>query len=272
MDLDYAGELRRYGKPLHVHIAIDTGMHRLGMPCGHTEEICGIFQMENLFVDGLFTHLSASDSMEPAERQFTQRQAKAFYGLVDELKRRGIRCPKLHLQASYGVLNYPELAGDHARVGIALYGVLSTGADTDALDQKLMPVLSLKARVASVRTIDTGESAGYGLDFAAPCSMRIAALSIGYADGLPRQLSGGVGSALIAGQRAPIVGRVCMDQVLVDVSAIPGVRAGETAVLIGRSGGEEITAGDLAEQAGTITNEILSRLGARLERIAVERE
>lgn len=269
VDYAYAQELRRYGKPLHVHIGVDTGMHRLGVPSGQVNQICKIFRMENLTVDGMFTHLSASDSMEPAERRFTEEQAWAFYGLVEELEQRGIRCPRLHLQASYGVLNHPELAGDYARVGIALYGVLSTGADTAERRDQLMPVLSLKARVASVRSIDAGDPAGYGLDFAAPHPMKIAALSIGYADGLPRQLSNGAGAALIAGKRAPIVGRVCMDQVLVDVSDIPEVRSGDAAVLIGRSGAEEITACDLAGQAGTITNDLLSRLGPRLERFAV---
>lgn len=122
-------------------------------------------------------------------------------------------------------------------------------------------MLSLKARVSSVREIKAGESVGYGLAFTAERDMKIAALSIGYADGLPRALSGGVGKVLINGERAPIIGRVCMDQTIVDISGAAEVCAGDTAVIIGKSGNDEISAYEIAEDAGTITNEILSRLG-----------
>ncbi len=171
------------------------------------------------------------------------------------------------MQASYGVLNYPELAGDYARVGIALYGVLSTGADSEEWDDSLIPVLSLKARVASVRALGMGESAGYGTGFTATHDMYIATITIGYADGVPRELSAYGGEVLIRGQRAPIIGRICMDQLLTDVSGIPQAKQGDIAVLIGSSGREKITVGDVADRCGTITNEVLSRLGERLERV-----
>ena len=174
--------------------------------------------------------------------------------------------PKLHMQASYGVLNYPELSGDYARVGIVLYGVLSTKADTEIWKDSISPVLSLKTRVSSVRRIQKGESAGYGNPFVAEYEMKIAALSIGYADGLPRALSNNIGAVLIRGKMAPIIGRICMDQTLVDVSDIEEVTAGDIAVIIGASGDLEISVCDIAEQTDTITNEVLSRLGKRLER------
>ena len=129
--------------------------------------------------------------------------------------------------------------------------------------------MSLKARIATVRTLYQGESAGYGIQFTAKHDMRIATLAIGYADGLPRTLSSGVGSVLVDGQRAPVVGRICMDQTTVDVSGILHVQAGDEAVLIGHSGSQEISVCDIAAQAGTITNEILSRMGARLERVCL---
>ncbi len=274
LDRDYAKLLGRYGtiskrKKLHVHIGIDTGMHRLGERCEHIEEICEIFEMPYLIVDGMFTHLSADDKYGECEQAFTMGQARGFAAVMDALGERGIPCPKIHLQASYGVLNYPELAGDYARVGIALYGVLGTEEDTLPWRDSLRPVLSFKTRVASVREIYAGESAGYGLDFTAEQTMRIAALAAGYADGLPRALSDGRGAVLIRGQRAPIVGKVCMDQTLVDVSGIAEVHPGDVAVVIGRSGAEEITVCEIAQQAGTITNEILSRLGARPGRMPV---
>ena len=251
---------------IHVHIGVDTGMHRIGEPWEHIDRIEGLFHREYLAVDGMYTHLCADDVLRKREREFTLGQAKAFYRLTAQLKSRGCICPKIHLQSSYSVLNYPELSGDYARVGIALYGVLSTRKDTEKWKDKLWPVLSLKARVAAVKELHAGESVGYGLQFTADREMRIATLSIGYADGLPRILSEGVGQVLIGGKKAPILGRMCMDQTIVDVSCVPQVQTGDEAVLIGRVGQEEITAADLAEQAGTIANEILSRLGPRLER------
>lgn len=269
IDFPYGEQLNRYGKPLKVHIGIDTGMHRLGERSENTEQLKKLFRMENLRVESIFTHLCASDTDTPEDRAFTMRQINAFHRTVQKLKKEGCSCPKVHLQSSYGVLNYPEAAGDYARVGIALYGVLSTKADETSCPLPLSPVLSLKARVAAVKELYWGETAGYGRQFVAQHDMKIAVLSIGYADGLPRCLSDGGGAVLLRGQRAPIIGRICMDQTIVDVSEIPGVRQGDIAVLIGSSKEQTITASDLAKQAGTITNEILSRLGERLERVLV---
>lgn len=264
IDFSYAIKLNQYGKKLAVHIAIDTGMHRLGVPASHTEELRRISCMKRLKVKGLFTHLCASDSAGSREQDFTNRQAELFYETVRELHQKGVPCPGLHLLASYGVQNYARYAEDYARVGIALYGIFSTREDGTL---PLRPVLSLKARVATVKELAPGESAGYGLAFTATRPTRLAVLSIGYGDGLPRALSCGKGQALIRGHRVPVIGRVCMDQTFVDVTDIPFLRPGEEAVLIGVSGQEEITVCDLAEQCGTITNEILSRLGPRLTRV-----
>ncbi len=274
VDYSYARLLERYGKGISVQIGVDTGMHRLGERSEHSKLIGQMFQMfrmGRISVKGIFTHLCAADTMGEQEQAFTKKQVERFYQVLEALQEQGIRCPKFHMQSSYGVLHYPELGGDYARIGIALYGVLSTKKDTEQWKEFLSPVLSLKARVATVKELGAGEAAGYGLQFVAGNPAKLAVLTIGYADGVPRSLGKGVGSVLIRGKRAPIAGLICMDQTLVDVTGIAGVRAGDEAVLIGRSGEEEIFAGDLAEQAGTITNEILSRLGARLERIVVER-
>jgi alanine racemase len=267
VDHDYAQKLGRYGRRLHVHIGVDTGMHRLGERSENVDNLCSIFEMKNLIVDGLFSHLSADDRLMPKDKAFTEAQVAAFHQTIRALKQHGITCPKTHLLASYGVINYPELAGDYARVGIALYGVLSTHEDTAVWNGSLQPVLSLKARVATVKSLYADESAGYGIGFTAEHDMKIASIAIGYADGLPRALSNGVGSVLINGCKAPIIGRICMDQTIVDISNIQDVKAGDIAVMIGCSNCERISAGDLAEQTGSITNEVLSRLGSRLERI-----
>ncbi len=271
VDFSYAELLNNYGKRKHrkipVHVGIDTGMHRLGERGENIDRICEICFMKHLAVKGLYTHLCVSDTLERAGKEYTKFQKNIFYQVIGEMEKRGLEAPKIHLLASYGVLNYPELSGDYARVGIALYGVLSTREDMEDWKGLFHPVLSLKARVAAVKDLYAGEYAGYGMAFQAERNMKIAALAIGYADGLPRSLSGGVGAVLIDGKRAPVIGRICMDQTLVDVSGISGVKTGDVAVLIGKSGEEEISACDLAEWTGTISNEILSRMGGRLRRV-----
>ena len=264
VDYRYGKVLNGYGKKIRVHVKIDTGMHRLGERAERAKEIGRIFRLKNLQIEGIYTHLSADEAKDPAQQAFTKRQGEMFYEVLRKLEKQGVSGLKVHLLASYGLLNYPELGGDYARVGIALYGLPGDGEAEGNCPVKLYPVLSLKARIAAVKDLYQGESAGYGLDYRAEEDRKIAVLAIGYADGLPRSLSGGRGRVLIHGQSAPVVGRICMDQTIVDITGIPGVKAGETAVVIGRSGGEEITAYEVAEEAGTITNEVLSRLGKRL--------
>ena len=269
VDYPYAQSLNACRKKVQVHLKIDTGMHRLGIRSDHIEEISRMFQMDNLLVDGIYTHLCVSDSMTAADREFTYQQANAFYTLLEKLSERGISCPNIHLSASYGLIHYPEFPSNYARIGIALYGMLSSRQDEENCSIPLFPVLSVKARVSSVRDLYKGEGAGYGLRYVAEENRQIAVLSIGYADGIPRSLSNGHGRVLINGQFAPIIGNICMDQMLVDVTDIKEVKQGDIAILIGKSGDLEITAYDLAEQTESITNEILSRLGARLERILI---
>ena len=265
----YARLLNTYGKKIKVHLKIDTGMHRLGISADRKEEIARVFNYRNLVITGIFTHLCADDVRTVERETFTLGQAAAFDRVICDLNKRDFNCGKIHLLSSDGLLQYPELAGDYARVGIALYGVLSQGADMESCRIDLRPVLSVKARVALVKDLYAGEAAGYGLGYMAESNRKIAVLSIGYADGIPRALSCGKGRVLIAGSEAPIIGLICMDQLLVDVTDIPDAAAGDTAVLIGTSGSRQITACDLAEQTGTITNEILSRLGNRLNRIII---
>lgn len=174
-----------------------------------------------------------------------------------------------HLLVSNGLFKYLELGGDYARIGIALYSVLSNRSDLENRPLHLKPVLSIKAQISLTKNLHAGEAVGYGLQYKAKEEQKIAVLSIGYADGIPRALSCCHGQVLINDQEAPIIGRICMDQMLVDVTGISDVRAGDMTILIGKSGNHEISAYDLADASGTITNEILSRLGSRLSRILV---
>lgn len=272
VDEAYAQELEEYGKShgitFPVHLAVDTGMHRIGEDSENSAAICRIFAKKHLQIEGIFTHLSADDSLSPEACAFTEMQINNFRAVISLIKKQGFPLPKIHSLASYGILNYPQFGGDYARAGIALYGVLSTPEDSLSWQQHLSPVLSLKARIASIRPLHCGECAGYGVDYRAARNMRIATITIGYADGLPRSLSNGVGSVLINGYQAPIIGRICMDQTIVDITSIPEdeAAAGDIAVVIGASGSLRIRAEDIAGQTGSITNEILSRLGSRLPR------
>lgn len=267
VDGNYARELQGDGRRFTVHVGIDTGMHRLGERWENVEEIVRIFQLSNLKVTGLYSHLCVSDGMSQKERDYTLEQIHHFEYVIEELHRNGIYGFKCHLQGSYGILNYSELCFDYARAGIALYGILSGKGDQTNAAVDLKPVLSLKTRVESVKMLYQGEGAGYGLTYSAWKDREIGVLSIGYADGIPRELSN-CGYVLCKGRKAPIIGRICMDQMLVDLTEIEQAKAGDEAVLIGKSGDLEIRAEDLAQWAGTISNEILSRLGERLERVA----
>lgn len=269
VDYEYAVKLNSYGKPLKVHLKIDTGMHRIGIPVTEAEKVCELFRFKRLTICGIFTHLCVSDSTKEEDIQFTRNQIRVFYDLLHMLKQNTIPIPKVHIQSSYGVLNYPELNCNYARIGIALYGTYTSFGDRTKLKPDLRPVLSLKTRVVLIREIEKGDSVSYGRTFLAKRNSRLALLPIGYADGLPRSLSCETGKVLIHGQYAPIVGRICMDQLLVDITDIPEAALGEIATLIGRDGVNEITAAEVASSSGSITNELLSRLGSRLERIYV---
>ncbi len=264
VDYGHAECLHRQGYRLKVHIKVDTGMHRLGFDVNDTAKILKVFEARNFSIEGIYSHLCVADSHLPEDVDFTNKQIQGFFGLLAVLSEKGIKLPKIHLQSSYGFLNYPELKCNYVRAGVSLYGVLSSPQDKTKLQLDLRPVLSLKSQVVLIREIKSGDSMGYGRAFTASRDSLIAILSIGYADGLPRNLSCGNGKALIHGYPAPIIGRVCMDQLAVDVTDIPDVSVGDIATLIGKDGEGELPASGVADASGTITNELLSRMGTRL--------
>lgn len=266
VDKEYAMLLGGTGKQLKVHIGIDTGMHRLGIWWEQTEDILEIWETKNLTVKGVFSHLCVADSKKSDDQNFTRQQIKRFNQVIADLNRAGKEDFVVHLQSSYGILNYNEYTYDYVRPGIALYGVLSRQDDWVKAPVSLKPVLSLKSRIECIRQVAAGEGAGYGLDFKPERNSRLAVISIGYADGIPRNLAE-KGFVLCHGKKAKIVGRICMDQMFIDVTGIPQAKAEEEVVMIGTSKQRNITAEQFAEWTGTITNEVLSRLGGRLNRI-----
>lgn len=265
IDLNYANRLNRQQVDIKVHIKIDTGMHRLGFEASNVSGVLRAFKAKNLSVCGIYTHLCVSDSLLADDIDYTNMQIERFYKLLDLLTQRGIKLPKIHIQSSYGFLNYPELKCNYVRAGVSLYGVLSSQNDRTKLQLDLRPVLSLKSQIVLIRRIQSGESVGYDRTFISDRESMIAILPIGYADGLPRNLSSGKGEAIIHGHRVPIIGRICMDQLAVDITDIPDVLVGDIVTLIGKDGNNELLASNLADNSDSITNELLSQMGSRLQ-------
>ncbi len=268
LDLPYATQLNSLGKTIKVHVGIDTGMHRLGERSEAFHNILEIFSYRNLYITGLFSHLCVAEDSTEEKREYTLMQIKQFKSVIDGLHENGFYNFKCHIQNSSGLLNYPDQNFDYVRTGIALYGVKSSSKDTTVTELDLKPVLSLKSRIGSMNTLYKGESLGYGLAYTADTDKMIGTVSIGYADGIPRSLSN-KGYVLVKGQKAPIVGLVCMDQLMIDLTHITEASVGDTVVIIGESGEESILVSDLATSVDTISNEILSRLGTRLRRFMV---
>jgi serine/alanine racemase len=263
VDADYAQMLNQYGKPIEVHIKIDTGMNRLGERFDHRDRILSMYRQPHLRVIGTYTHLCASDRLEEEDIAYTHLQIRRFEQVIKELKAVDINPGILHIQSSYGIMNYPDLNYGLARPGIALYGVRSH-LNQVRDDLKLRPVLSLRARVIAVKDVAKGESIGYGTDGQTMSSRKIAVVGIGYADGVPREYAK-QGQVLVRGESAKIIGKICMDQLLIDVTHIDGVKPQDIVTIIGQDGKAQIMAEQMAEQCGTITNEILSRIGRRVE-------
>lgn len=257
------------GQILDVHLKIDSGMHRLGIDARQPAEAAGMFDLKNLNFTGIYTHLAATDSVAEEDIAYTYKQINAFNELIGTLKTMGIQVPMTHMQNSYGLLNYPEVICDSVRVGAILYGMGCKEPSKSHVVIDLRPVLSLRARIATIRTLPQGECFGYGMMFRAERETRIAILPLGYVEGLPRKLACGKGSAIVNGVRVPIAGIVCMDQLALDVTDVPGVKTGDTATFIGKDGGEEIGIVDVANAAETLHVEIYCRTGKRIATVVL---
>ena len=268
VDYDYALLLEEQKYKLKAHIKIDTGMHRLGFDYADIKSIAEMFSLRHIKIFGIYTHLCVSDSLLPEDVDFTRLQITRFYSVINNLKKQGIEIPKIHMQSSAGFLNYPELKCNYIRPGIALYGVTSSPNDSAKIKLNLLPVLSLRARIIHINSVHTDESVGYGMAYIAQRESKIGILPIGYADGIPRSLSCGKAEVLIHGQRVPIIGRICMDQLAIDLTDIADVAVGDVVTIIGKDGNDELISADVADHAGSISNELLSRMGRRLKIIA----
>lgn len=264
VDYEYAKRINQMDlkEKLKVHIKINTGMNRIGESYKNIDRLIDIYQMQNLEILGTYSHLCVSDSLKGDDKLFTNKQITNFFETVKKLQNLGYDTGKIHIQASYGILNYPELNCDYVRSGIIMYGVYSDESENTKTEINLKPVLSLKSRITSIKEITQGESVSYGRIFKADKTMKIATVGIGYADGYPRNLSGKNAKVLVNENYVNIIGRICMDQLVIDVSNLSKIEDGDIVTLIGEE--RQIKAEEVAQKAGTITNELLSRLGKRL--------
>ena len=245
------------GKPVQIHLCIDTGMGRIGVwqddAIKTAQEIAAI---EGIGVESISTHLPVADS----DADFTAQELVGWEKLVAQL-RPILPKAKFHALNSAASLERPQHSADRVRPGLALYGI----SPLPAFQELLKPVMTLKTHITLVRDVGPGRGISYGRDFITEKPMRIATLAMGYADGYPRQTSNKGAQVLIRGQRCPILGRITMDQFMVDVTDLPrDVAPGEEVVLFGRQGDEEIAVGEVAAWAGTITWDILTRFGKRV--------
>ena len=255
---------------LRVHLKLDTGMARLGFFCreeGVLEELLAVTRLPHLIVEGMFTHFPVADSLDPADVAFTKEQYRTFRSFAEELEARKCRPEICHCCNSGATILYPEFAMDMIRPGIATYGISPAPELAGRLD--LRPLLTLRTTISQIRQYPAGVSVSYGRSYVTPSPRTIAVVSIGYADGLSRKLSGQV-SFLLRGVRVPVVGRICMDMCMVDVTDVPGARVGDKVTVLGAGGDDVISVCDLAEQLDTIPYEILCGINKRIPRIYLD--
>jgi alanine racemase len=249
---------------LPVHLKLDTGMSRLGMPWQEATQFVQLVQrLPYLEIKSVYSHLATADSPDSTVMRL---QHQRFEEAIAQLHKAGITPPRLHFANSAATLADPALHYDLVRVGLALYGLYPAEHLRPVIDLK--PVMQVKARVTQVKTIPPGTGVSYGYQFIADRELRLAVVGIGYADGIPRNLSNKM-KVLIRGQQVPQIGAITMDQLMLDVSAIPDLQTEEVVTLIGRDGNAQISADDWAESLGTISWEILCSFKHRLPRVVV---
>ena len=250
------------GRTASVNCTIDTGMGRMGMRATDAvAEIARISKLPNIELHSVASHLPSADD----DAGYTRDQLARFRALVDRLRRDVPGSYQIHTLPSAGVLAFADAAYDIVRAGLMLYGI-SPLPEHQLL---LRPAMTLKARVVLLRDVEAGSSISYGRTFIAPRAMRVATLSVGYADGLPRAVSNRGAAVLVRGRRCAVLGRVTMDLTMVDVTEVPEVNVDDEAVLIGRQGDEEILATEVAQRASTIAWEVFTGIGSRVTRVYV---
>ncbi len=248
------------GIDVAIHLKLDTGMSRLGFSPkpGTLLDIEQIFGLPGLKIEGLFSHFAMADA---DNQPFTIKQFEQFCDFKEAAQKRGLDFPICHIANSPAVLNYPQAYLDMVRPGLLLHGYTPAGSAIE--DWPLKPALTIKAQISQIHEVGCGDTVGYGRTWQAGRASKIATLPLGYADGLPRLLSNN-GYVLIHGEKMPIIGKVCMDHIMVDISDLDEVECGEEAIILGGQGAARIDIEQMAQAAQTISYELLTRFGQRL--------
>ena len=270
-DLDYARELSKialsFNKKAKIHIAIDTGMGRIGfLPNEKSiDDITEIYSLEGIDVVGIFTHFSTSDEKD---KEYSHQQFTKMMSVIDELEKRGIDIPLKHVANSGAIIDLPNTYLDAVRAGIILYGYYPSD-EVNKSNLALKPALTLKATITNVKTLEKDMYISYGRTFKTTNKTIVATIPVGYADGYIRKL-GENGKVIIKDQFAPIIGRICMDQFMIDVTNIPDVKIGDEVILLGEKNNLKYNADDIAEKLGTINYEVTCMLKSRLPRVYIK--
>lgn len=255
----------KQGKKAVVHLALDTGMSRIGMKADreHAKEAAAIAALEGIEVEGLFTHFARADETDKSAYEEQYRRYKEFLGYLKEL---GVKIPIRHCSNSAGIVESLESNHmDMVRAGIAIYGMYPSD-EVDHNSVKLTPAMEIKSCITYIKEIEAGTAVSYGGTFVADHTMKVATIPVGYGDGYVRSLSG-KGDVLIHGKRAAILGRICMDQFMVDVTDIPDIQEDDEVTLLGSDGAECITMEELAEKSGGFHYEMICDIGKRIPRV-----
>ncbi len=260
-----AAAAKSQGRTARVHIKVDTGMSRIGFHPTDFKRILKVASLPNLFVEGIYTHFATADQRDLT---FAHEQLSQFNQVVDRLKAEGLEIPIRHTANSAAILQLPEAHFELVRPGIILYGLAPSRQVGHAVGFE--QVLSWRAKVTQVKTIGADETVSYGRTFRAAYPTRVATIPVGYADGLRRALSNH-GEALVRGGRATLIGRICMDQTMLDVTKIPNVSLGDTVTLLGLDGQDRIEASEMASWLETINYEIVCGISKRVPRVFVEK-
>ena len=268
---EYARKLSKIAKnkwkTAKIHIAVDTGMGRIGFQTNQNsvEEIYKISKLPNIEIQSLFSHFSTSDEKD---KTYSQEQFEKYKTFYNELMNKKIKINMINIANSAAIMELPDTYCDSVRPGIILYGYYPSD-DVDKKQLSIKPVMSLKAKVAFVKTLEAGKYVGYGRKFKSERKSIIATLPIGYADGYTRMLSGKA-KVIVNGKFAPVVGTICMDQCMIDVTDVGEVNVGDEVILIGEKNGLQFDADDIAKIIGTISYEVLCSISRRVPRIYIK--
>ncbi len=258
----------RLGRNVKIHVKIDTGMTRVGFMPGYSavKNVLAISRLPRIIVEGLFTHFASADE---EDKSYTYMQFERFMSICAELGRVGVHIPVKHVANSAAIIEFPEMHLDMVRPGIITYGMYPS-KEVDKSKIGLRPAMTLKANVVLVKEVEQGTCVSYGRIFSTGRPSRIATIPIGYADGYTRLLTGKA-NILVNGEIGPVVGKICMDQCMVDITDLKGeVKVGDEVVLFGRQGGSEISVEDVASAVGTINYEIVCLIGKRVPRVYLQ--